>query len=177
MPSRRQHRDDFLIQHKPVLADQVLDALQPRPGMIAFDCTLGLGGHSRMLLERVTPGGQLIATDFDPRNIEIARTNLQSVAGGNFSIHHSNFAAIGKVLQSMSIERVDLILADLGVASPQIDDPARGFSYKKPGPLDMRMDPTRKESAAQLLARMTERDIREALLELAMKQIPRKSQS
>jgi 16S rRNA (cytosine1402-N4)-methyltransferase len=155
----------FEIRHKPVLPSEILDTLRPKSGAIVVDCTLGLGGHSRLLLERITPGGRLIATDFDPHNIERAREALAEV-GGSFSLHHSNFAALPAILALEGIEHVDAILADLGVASPQIDDPSRGFSYRKPGPLDMRMDPTRSESAAQLLARLSEREIRDALLEL-----------
>jgi 16S rRNA (cytosine1402-N4)-methyltransferase len=157
---------DFEVRHKPVLPDAVLAALRPAPRQIVVDCTLGLGGHSRLLLERITPGGRLIATDFDPHNIERAKSNLQAVRGGQFTLHHSNFAALPTILAAERIDKVDAILADLGVASPQIDDPARGFSYRKPGPLDMRMDPTRSESAAQLLARLSERELRDALLEL-----------
>jgi 16S rRNA (cytosine1402-N4)-methyltransferase len=156
----------FEIRHKPVLAAEVLDAVRLKPGDTAFDCTLGLGGHARLMLQRITPGGKLVATDFDPQNIERARIALQEVTGGNFAIHHSNFAALPALLMKEGIEKVDAILADLGVASPQIDDPARGFSYRKAGPLDMRMDPGRSESAAQLLARLSEREISEALLEL-----------
>src|ERR1019366_4439265 len=156
----------FEIRHKPLLAAEVLDALRLKPGDTAVDCTVGLGGHARLMLQRITPGGRLLASDFDPQNIERARIALQEVPGGQFTIHHSNFAALPALLMKDGIEKVDAILADLGVASPQIDDPARGFSYRKPGSLDMRMDPGRSESAAQLLARLSEREIREALLEL-----------
>jgi 16S rRNA (cytosine1402-N4)-methyltransferase len=155
----------FEIRHKPVMAVEVLDSLRLKRGDTAVDCTLGLGGHARLMLERITPGGRLITCDFDPQNIERARIALQEVPQGDFTIHHSNFAALPTILTKVGIEKVDAILADLGVASPQIDDPARGFSYRKPGPLDMRMDPGRSESAAQLLARLSEREIRDALLE------------
>jgi 16S rRNA (cytosine1402-N4)-methyltransferase len=160
--------DDFKfeVRHLPVLAGDVLRVLSPRPGQVVVDCTLGLGGHSRLMLERITPGGRLIAMDFDQGNIDRARSNLTGVKGGQFSLHHNNFAAITSVLASEGVEKVDAILADLGVASPQIDDPARGFSYRKPGPLDMRMDLTRSESAARLLARISEEDLRDAILEL-----------
>jgi 16S rRNA (cytosine1402-N4)-methyltransferase len=154
------------LRHIPVLLNEVLDALAPQPGMTIVDCTLGLGGHSAELLRRVTPGGKLIALDFDADNIERARSVLESVGGGNVSLHHSNFAALPAVLASDGIERVDGILADVGVASPQIDDPARGFSYRRPGPLDMRMDATRGEPASVLLNRLSERDLAAALLEL-----------
>jgi 16S rRNA (cytosine1402-N4)-methyltransferase len=156
----------FEIRHKPVLADDVLQTLHPRPGQTVVDCTLGLGGHSRLLLERITPGGKLIAFDFDQQNIDRARSHLQTVKDGQFTLHHTNFAAIYAILIGEGVPQVDAILADLGVASPQIDDPARGFSYRKPGPLDMRMDSSRSESAAGLLARISERDLRDAILEL-----------
>lgn len=151
--------------HVPVLPDHVLAALRPRPGMVVVDCTLGLGGHSRLLADRVRPGGRVISTDFDPRNIDSARPALAGVED-TVTVHHSNFAAVDKILATEGVTHVDAILADLGVASPQIDDPARGFSYRRPGPLDMRMDPSRSESAAQLLARLSETDLRDALIEL-----------
>jgi 16S rRNA (cytosine1402-N4)-methyltransferase len=162
----RKHPRDFEVQHKPVLAAEVLAVLKPRPGQTIVDCTLGMGGHSKLLLQNITPGGRLIATDFDQQNIERATAVLNTVKDGLFTLHHSNFAGVPALLASDGIQQVDAILADLGVASPQIDDPARGFSYRKPGPLDMRMDMTRSESAAQLLARISVADLRNALLEL-----------
>ena len=159
----------FDVRHVPVLMDAVIDALKPGPGQIVVDCTLGLGGHSAELLRRVSPagctGGKLIAIDFDAANIDRARANLAAI-GGEFSLHHNNFAGLPGILTSEGIERVDAILADVGVASPQIDDPARGFSYRKPGPLDMRMDASRGQPASVLINRMSEREISEALLEL-----------
>jgi 16S rRNA (cytosine1402-N4)-methyltransferase len=156
----------FAIRHLPVLAGDVLRVLQPRPGQLLVDCTLGLGGHSRLLLEKITPGGRLIGIDFDQQNIDRARSNLTGAKNGQFTLHHTNFAAIASILAGENIEKVDGILADLGVASPQIDDPARGFSYRKPGPLDMRMDLTRSESAEKLLARISEKDLADSILEL-----------
>ncbi len=144
---------------------QVLQSLRPRPGQTTVDCTVGLGGHSRLLLERIAPGGHLIGFDFDQSNLERAQTLLAGVKNARFTLHHSNFAAIAAKLAADGIGPVDGILADLGVASPQIDDPARGFSYRRPGPLDMRMDTTRAESAADLLARMAETQLRDAILE------------
>jgi 16S rRNA (cytosine1402-N4)-methyltransferase len=162
----KQNHRDFEIRHKPVLPAEVLAALRPRPGQTVIDCTLGLGGHSKLLLQRITPGGLLIATDFDQQNIARATDVLKTVKDAVFTLHHSNFAGLPALLAADGIQHVDAILADLGVASPQIDDPARGFSYRKPGPLDMRMDTTRSESAAQLLARISESDLRDAILEL-----------
>lgn len=153
------------VRHLPVLLDPILRILDPRPGWVVVDCTLGLGGHSAELLARVTPGGRLIAMDFDPANIAIARAKLKTV-GGNFETFHNNFAALPTVLMQAGVEQVDGVLADLGVASPQIDDPERGFSYKKPGPLDMRMDPTRGQPASVLVNRLSEKELAAALLEL-----------
>jgi 16S rRNA (cytosine1402-N4)-methyltransferase len=155
------------VRHVSVLLGPVLDVLQPRPGQTFVDCTLGLGGHSAALLERVGPTGRVIGIDFDPANIELARTRLEAVTGGGtFQLFHNNFAALPTVLTEAGVEKVDGLVADLGVASPQIDDPARGFSYRRPGPLDMRMDPTRGRPASDLVNRMSERELADALLEL-----------
>jgi 16S rRNA (cytosine1402-N4)-methyltransferase len=153
------------VRHVPVLLRQVLEVLAPAPGMRVVDCTLGLGGHAAALLGRVTPSGRLIGIDFDPANIEIARAALEAV-GGDFRLFHNNFAALPAVLAEAGVERADAVLADVGVSSPQIDDPARGFSYRQPGPLDMRMDPTRGQPASALVNRMSERELARALLEL-----------
>ena len=152
-------------RHIPVLLGQAMAALDPRPGQTIADCTLGLGGHSVELLRRIQPNGRLIAIDFDTASIECARPALDQV-GGEFLIHHGNFAALDRILAAEGIEAVDAILADLGVASPQLDDPSRGFSYRKPGPLDMRMDRSRGQPASVLLGRLSERAIADALLEL-----------
>ena len=121
-------------RHIPVLLAEVLDVLAPRPGMTVVDCTLGLGGHAAALLQRISPGGTLIGIDFDPANIEIARGKLEALSG-DFRLFHNNFAALPAVLGEAGIDQVDAVLADVGVSSPQIDDPARGFSYRQPGPL------------------------------------------
>ncbi|MBV8882045.1 MAG: 16S rRNA (cytosine(1402)-N(4))-methyltransferase, partial [Planctomycetaceae bacterium] len=137
------------MKHIPVLMDAVLAALKPKKGQTIVDCTLGLGGHSAELLER---GVKVIGLDLDPQNLKEAQDRFE-IQGGDFSLHHSNFAGLPKVLGGLGIERVDGVLADLGVSSPHIDDPRRGFSYRRPGPLDMRMDPTRGQTAAELLDR------------------------
>ena len=153
--------------HIPVLLNHVLTALNPRPGQTIVDCTLGLGGHSVAILERIKPDGRLIAIDFDPMNIDAAIPRLENVRG-RFDLFHNNFAALPIVIAQAEVEggRVDAVLADIGVASTQIDDPARGFSYRRPGPLDMRMDPTRGHSAAALIHRMTEAELAAAILDL-----------
>ena len=152
--------------HIPVLLDHVLRVLAPKPGQTIVDCTLGLGGHSAAILERIRPDGRLIAIDFDPANIAAARWKLER-AKGRFDLFHTNFAGLPTVLAEAGVEggRVDAILADIGVSSTQIDDPARGFSYRRPGPLDMRMDPTRGQPASTLINRLSQRELADAFLE------------
>ncbi len=158
--------------HIPVLLDEVLDAINPRPAQTIVDCTLGLGGHSAAIMEHLSPGGRIIGIDFDPANIEKARVRLDALRAAGFAtsfdLYHNNFAALPQVLGDAGVElgTVDAVLADIGVASTQIDDPARGFSYRKPGPLDMRMDPTRGQPCSALINRISEQDLAEALLEL-----------
>jgi 16S rRNA (cytosine1402-N4)-methyltransferase len=153
--------------HIPVMMAQVLNVLTPKPGQTIVDCTLGLGGHSGAMLPRVHPGGRVIGIDMDPSNLALAREYLTWV-GGRFDLFHNNFAALPTVLIQAGVEdgRVDAILADVGVASTQIDDAARGFSYRRPGPLDMRMDPTRGRPASVLVNTMTQEELEAALLEL-----------
>ncbi|HYE18420.1 MAG TPA: 16S rRNA (cytosine(1402)-N(4))-methyltransferase RsmH [Tepidisphaeraceae bacterium] len=204
------------VRHIPVMLRPVLDVLRPRPGDVLVDCTLGLGGHTAALAARVGPTGRVIATDFDPNNIALARGRLEAL-GARVTTHphdisprlepivsdlgdlnkpgqsaralpeapprirphpdsdralapvdlfNTNFAALPAVLRDANVHRIHGLLADVGVASTQIDDPARGFSYRKPGPLDMRMDPSRGQPASALLARLSERELAQAFLEL-----------
>jgi len=135
---------DTRWQHTTVLLNEAIDALLTRPDATYVDATFGRGGHSRLLLSRLGPEGRLVAFDKDPEAIEEAAR----ITDPRFSIRHQGFAAIGE-LGAASCAGV---LMDLGVSSPQIDNPARGFSFRNDGPLDMRMDPTRGESVAQWLA-------------------------
>jgi len=157
-----------IVRHIPVLLPQVLEVLNPQPGQVIVDCTLGLGGHAAEIVSRLRPTGKLIGIDFDPNHIALARAKLlaRDPTGQSWALFHNNFAALPTILAEAGIERVDGLLADLGVGSPQIDNPARGFSYRQPGPLDMRMDPTRGQPAATLVNRLSERDLADALLEL-----------
>lgn len=144
--------------HRSIMVAEILEVLAPKPGEIAADCTLGYGGHAREILARLAPGGRLLGLDVDPLELPRTEQRLRDAGFGPelFTAHRSNFAGLPQVLAKESLTGVDLILADLGVSSMQLDDPARGFTYKEPGPLDMRMNPTRGESAAQLLARIAE---------------------
>lgn len=155
--------------HIPVLLNEVLEALDPRPGQTIVDCTVGLGGHAAAILERIGPGGHLIGMDLDASNLELARQRLSGMdSGARVSLFNMNFASLPVVLSLAEVEgwRVDGILADVGVASTQIDDPGRGFSYRKDGPLDMRMDPTKGKPASELVNTMSERDLADAFMEL-----------
>jgi 16S rRNA (cytosine1402-N4)-methyltransferase len=144
--------------HRPIMVEEVIRCLRPRAGDVAVDCTLGGGGHARAILERVQPGGRLIGLDVDPLELPRTEAHLRTAGFGRetFVAHHGNFAGLPQVLATEGLATADLILADLGVSSMQLDNPDRGFSYKEPGPLDMRMNPSRGESASQLLARVSE---------------------
>jgi 16S rRNA (cytosine1402-N4)-methyltransferase len=150
-------------EHRAVLLDEVLAALDPKPGEVVVDCTLGWAGHAAELLRRVGPQGRLIGLDLDADNLVKARPRLEAV-GGTFSLHHSNFAALPTLLAGEGA--ADLILADLGMSSVQVDDAERGFSYVRDGPLDMRMDRSRGRTAAQLLAAIPTDELVRALHEV-----------
>jgi 16S rRNA (cytosine1402-N4)-methyltransferase len=141
--------------HRPILVAEVLSALDPKPGETAVDATLGYGGHAAALLPRLLPGGRLIGLDVDPIERPKTEARLRSLRFGVdvLSVRASNFAGLPKVLSAEGLESVDLVLADLGVSSMQLDDPARGFTFKEDGPLDLRMNPNRGHPASALLAR------------------------
>ena len=124
-------------EHRAVLLDQVLRVLNPQPGRIIVDSTVGWAGHAASLLERVGPSGLLIGLDFDADNLPRAQERLAGV-GNPFHLVHANFAGLSAVLGQLGHEKVDAILADLGMSSMQVDDPERGFSYRRDGALDNR---------------------------------------
>jgi len=152
--------------HVAVLMDEVMAHLSPRPGEIVADCTVGYGGHASEFLKRLGPSGRLIAFDVDNAELERTRDRL-SKDGAPVSFYRSNFAGIANVLSQEKIDGYDVIFADLGVSSMQIDDPQRGMSYKHDGPLDMRMDSRLKRTGADLLNSLSQEQLSEALLELA----------
>jgi 16S rRNA (cytosine1402-N4)-methyltransferase len=152
-------------QHRAVLLEDVLSILDLQPGAIVLDATVGWGGHAVELLRQVLPDGRLIGIDLDAGNLVRAEERLKEV-GGRFSLHHANFAGISGILAAEGIAGADAILADLGMSSMQVDNPERGFSYVRDGPLDMRMDRSRGRTAAQVLATIPEGDLARALREL-----------
>ena len=150
--------------HIPICVDEILEILDIKPGETGMDATLGYGGHTAKMLEKLGGCGHIYATDLDP--IESAKTTerLRKKGYGEdlLTVRHMNFSEIDKV--PLKGEKFDFVLADLGVSSMQIDNPERGFTFKHDGPLDLRLDPTCGETAAQRLSKM-ERDEIEGMLE------------
>ena len=143
--------------HRPIMVAEILGVLAPKPGEIAVDCTLGHGGHSQEILARIQPGGVLLGLDADPFELPKTEARLRALGFGaeTFTAKRSNFAGIAQALAALGIGKADIVLADLGVSSMQIDDPARGFSVKLDGPLDMRMNPRRGQPASALLEKIS----------------------
>jgi 16S rRNA (cytosine1402-N4)-methyltransferase len=148
------------------MLDSVLEVLRPQPGATAVDCTIGLAGHALPLIRLLGPTGKLIGLDWDADNLARAGT-LLGATDLPVSLHHSNFAALVTVLAAEGVPGVDMVLADLGMSSMQVDDAERGFSYLRDGPLDMRMDRSRGRSAADLLATIDEAELARSLRELS----------
>ncbi|HEY7159108.1 MAG TPA: 16S rRNA (cytosine(1402)-N(4))-methyltransferase RsmH [Gemmataceae bacterium] len=145
-----------LPRHVSVLPGEVLAALAPAPGEVFVDATVGAGGHTRSIAERLTLGGRLLGLDRDPVMLELARPRL---AGLPVTLVHEPFSRLREVLDEHGIAAVDGVLADLGFCSDQMDDAERGLSFSQPGPLDMRLDATTGEPASALLRRLNERDL------------------
>ncbi|MFO7907261.1 MAG: 16S rRNA (cytosine(1402)-N(4))-methyltransferase RsmH [Planctomycetota bacterium] len=138
--------------HVPVLASEVVAALAPRPGQRVVDATMGGGGHTRLLIQQVVPGGEVIGVDCDPHAIARAEREL---AGSPLRVAQSNYCELPEVLAAVGISHVHGILLDLGLSSDQLADEKRGFSYEADGPLDLRFDPQRGEPAWRLLERLS----------------------
>jgi 16S rRNA (cytosine1402-N4)-methyltransferase len=151
--------------HVPVLLAEVLDALRPSPGLVAVDATLGWGGHAEAILPKLLPGGRLVGLDVDPVELPRTERRLRALGYGEdvLVVRRSNFAGLPKVLAGLGLPGADLVLADLGVSSMQLDDPERGFSYKRDAPLDLRMNPERGQPAGVLLGRLEKEEIEDIL--------------
>ena len=149
--------------HVSVMLDQAIEWLAPRAGGRYCDATVGMGGHTRALLERSAPDGRVIGLDRDASALAIARAELESY-GDRLTLVHARFSQARQVLEQMGAVPVDGFLVDLGVSSPQLDRPERGFSFRLDGPLDMRMDATGGgETAADLLRRVDEGELERIL--------------
>jgi len=159
--------------HRPVLLEAALEALAVRSDGCYVDGTFGRGGHAAAILDRLGPDGRLLAFDKDPAAVAVARERFAHDA--RFRIEHGSFAGLAAVAAREGlVGRVDGLLLDLGVSSPQLDDPGRGFSFQSDGPLDMRMDTTRGRSAAEWLAGAEEAEIADVLYELGEERFSRR---
>jgi 16S rRNA (cytosine1402-N4)-methyltransferase len=159
------------MTHVPVMTAEVLQHLRPEHGGLFIDCTVGLGGHSRALLE--AGATRVIGLDRDPAALARARDTL-APWGDRVELVHADYRALDEVLDERNIDRVDGALADLGVSSMQFDAPGRGFSFQRDEPLDMRMDQTSGDSAADLVARSTERDLADAIFQFGEERFSRR---
>ena len=145
-------------QHIPVLLNEVIEGLNIKPDGIYVDLTLGRGGHSEQILKRLSPKGLLIGVDQDETAIKESSERLSKVSS-NYKIVRSNFENVDQILKELGIEKVDGVLMDLGVSSPQFDNPERGFSYRYDSPLDMRMDQRNTLTAAKIVNEYSEREL------------------
>lgn len=145
--------------HITVLLQEAVDALNVKSGGIYVDGTFGRGGHSRLILSKLDQSGQLIALDRD----EAAIASAQQIKDKHFRVSHHHFSQMSLVLKEAGIAKVDGILLDLGISSPQIDEAERGFSFRFDGPLDMRMDQTKGKTVAELLATISEKQLGEVI--------------
>ena len=151
--------------HRPIMVAELLTVLEPKPGEVALDATLGYGGHARELLPRLLPRGRLFGVDVDPIELPRTEARLRDLGFGEdvLTVRRMNFAGLPRLKAEAG--GFDVVLADLGVSSMQIDNPARGFTWKVEGPLDLRLNPQRGRSAADLLASLDEQSLTELLVE------------
>jgi 16S rRNA (cytosine1402-N4)-methyltransferase len=145
--------------HEPVLVEPVLRLLSPRPGEVVLDGTVGLGGHAAALIPRILPGGRYVGIDLDEAILSVARERLAGMPAGTVQLFSGNYAELGDSLRHANLDQVDHMFLDLGVNSAQLDDPVRGFSIDRDGPLDMRFSREQKEQAVDLVNRLSEREL------------------
>lgn len=148
--------------HAAVLVRQVVEALAPTPAALIVDCTVGLGGHAQALLEAAGTDSQLIGLDLDEGNLRAAHERL-SPFGSRVRLFSANFAQVDEVLAQAGAKQADVLLADLGISSTQLDDPARGLSFSADGPLDMRLDQSSGRTAADLVNMIGEQELADVI--------------
>ncbi len=153
------------FHHVTVLRDETVGLVGPRAGGTYADATVGGGGHAEAILEASGPDGRLIGLDRDPSALEAARERLARF-GARATLVHRAFGQLRRVLEEVGVRRVDAVVADLGMSSPQLEQAERGFSFARNGPLDMRMDPTSGETAKELIARLGERELADLIYRL-----------
>jgi 16S rRNA (cytosine1402-N4)-methyltransferase len=150
------------FRHATVLAEETVRLIAPKSGEVYCDATVGGGGHAERILEASSPGARLVGIDRDPSALAAAKARLERF-GGRVTLVHGAFGDARQILSELGVVPVDGFVVDLGVSSPQLDRPERGFSFQREGPLDMRMDPTRGESASQLLQRIGVDELKQIL--------------
>ncbi len=146
-------------EHKPVLLEPVLEHLNPQPGHVILDGTIGLGGHAVALLPRILPDGRYIGLDVDEQMVEIARQRLVEIAPQNVDLFKASYVDFPEALGRLNVSKVDHMFLDLGVNSAQLDDPQRGFSFDQEGPLDMRFDQSAGTPAIDLVNALSEKEL------------------
>jgi 16S rRNA (cytosine1402-N4)-methyltransferase len=147
------------------MVQEVLEGLALKPGAVVVDGTLGLAGHSLRMISQISPGGTLVGIDWDEKMLDIARKRLEQVQGVDLALFRTDYRAVYECLKSASLRGADAILLDLGLNNAQIEDDLRGISFRKEGPLDMRMDQSKNQSAADFLNTSPVREIERVLLE------------
>ncbi len=154
--------------HRSICVKEILDLLKPQPGEKGLDATMGFGGHSQEILAKLMPGGHLFAVDVDPLELPRSETRLRGLGydAAALTVRRMNFSEVASLLPDAG-DGFDVVLADLGVSSMQIDNPARGFSFKADGPLDLRLDPSSGQSASELLLSVTRQRLRDLLVDNA----------
>src|SRR5262245_23619236 len=146
------------MRHTPVLLNEVIQYRDPKPGGRFIDATLGAGGHTRAILERTEPDGKVLGIDQDESALSSAKETLESF-GSRVVLIHSNFRAVKEVSEEQGFSGCDGVLADIGISSMMVDDPSRGFSFMREGPLDMRMDRSQALTAADIVNTYSEKEI------------------
>jgi 16S rRNA (cytosine1402-N4)-methyltransferase len=158
--------------HEAVLISEVMELLSPSEGKTFVDCTVGRGGHSLEIAKRVGASGLLVGLDVDPVNLEFARKRLKD-APAKVRLFHANFAELGEVLDEVGVSSIDAILADLGVSTNQLFDEKYGLSFSTPMPLDMRLDPRLRRTAADLVNYLKEKELADLLFNLSQEHYSR----
>jgi len=160
--------------HDPVLYSAVEKYLQLKNGDTAIDCTLGLGGHSRLFAKAIGKEGTLVAFELDEKNLETAKSNLKDIKNKNKILINKNFAHLQNEVKERDIKNIKLVFFDLGLSSPQVDDAERGFSFLQEGPLDMRFDKKQPVTAEMILNQSSEKELADIIYEYGEERMSRK---
>jgi 16S rRNA (cytosine1402-N4)-methyltransferase len=177
LPPAEEHLEPHDAGHLPVLAGEVVELLDPKPGQVFLDGTVGRGGHAAVMIPKLGPGGRYVGLDVDPQNAAYSREYLTPIAqqaGVDLDILQANFRDARGVLASLDIPSVDGLLADLGFASNQMDDPKRGFAFREDGPLDMRLDPGCPITAERLVNTLPQDELADLIYEFGEERLSRR---